>query len=128
MAKGCSTGSDLANACETLEGMQRSCVDKPIFHRLPYAAASFSPPVDAAHMRAPVREAVRVELRVILPEYFHSSFEAPLPEPSLKETMQEEVHSVLSEFTFLVCSSRLPEPNTAAFADLQETVSKVVAS
>lgn len=79
LAKGSSMVAEFAKSCKTLEGMQKSCLEKSTFHRLPNIAACFSPPVDAAHIRALVKEVVREELRVIQPEYFHSSFETPLP-------------------------------------------------
>lgn len=113
---GSSTVSVFTKSCNTLEDMQRSRLNKSTFHRLPNVAAPFSPPVDAAHIRVLVREVVREELRIILPEHFHSSFETPLLEPSLEDIIREEVHSDFSMLYPSASSSRLPECNAAAFS------------
>lgn len=77
--------ADFSTTCKTFEVVQRSRLNRPVSHRLIHVPASFScTAADAPDMRSMVREVVREDFRVVLPEYYHPFFNARTPDMSLK--------------------------------------------
>lgn len=90
-------------ACKVLEEAHRFRLDRRAINRLPNVA-SFSPStaIDSLDIHTLIREVLREELRVLLPECCHNFPGAVPAEASLQTTIREEVRWELSGLTDLV--------------------------
>lgn len=125
--------SEFAAACKRFEEAQWSRLGKSPIRRLPNVAGSSLPTaVDDFDLRGLIRNVLREELQVLLPQYLHRLPDAMPKEPSLKTTIREEVRAALSDLTDLVPTQSSYEPlnrwDPTTYADYKQTTPKVVAS
>lgn len=97
IAKSPSSVTNISATCKTFEDARRSRLKKSLYQRLANAPPLFScPAADALDIRALVHEVVCEELRVVLPEYYPSSFNGRPPDISLKEAITNDVRAAFS--------------------------------
>lgn len=86
--------AEFSTMCKLFEGSRKSCLRESACHHIPNVTAFFSTSTaDISDLRALIKEIVRDELRVVLPDYFN--LDTALPEPSMRGIIREELRSAL---------------------------------